>query len=101
MKHGMGEPNATWLVDPEFVKATGGGEVTWSAAAKITCPDKTVAKREFWSRVRDELFAEEWDLLLCSAGSLSAVICEAARQQGRKAIDVGQLDRVSRTWSVH
>jgi hypothetical protein len=38
------------------------------------------------------LFAAEWDLLLCSAGSLSAVICEAARQRGRKAIDVGACD---------
>ncbi len=66
--------------------------VTRSIAAKITCPDKTVAKREFWHRVRDELFVAEWDLLLCSAGSLSAVICEMARQQSRAAIDVGSID---------
>lgn len=83
---------ATRLVDPEFVKTTGGGEISWSIATKITCPDKTVAKREFWPRVRDELFAAEWDLLLCSAGSLSAVICEAVRQRGRRAIDVGSMD---------
>jgi len=52
------------LVDPEFVAATGGGEVIWSIATKITCPDKTVAKREFWNCMRDELFVAEWDLLL-------------------------------------
>ncbi len=98
---GHADEFAARLIDPEFVRATGGGGVTWSIATRITCPDKTVAKREFWNRLREELFAAEWDLLLCSAGSLSAVICEAARQQGRKAIDVGQLDRVNRTWSVH
>lgn len=67
------------MVDAEFAKATGGGKVTGSIATKITCPDK------------NELFAADWDLLLCSARSLSAVICEAARQLGRTAIDVGQL----------
>lgn len=75
------------------MKATGGSEVTWSVATKIACPDKTLAKREFWHRVRDELFEPEWELLLCSAGSLSAVICEAARQMGRRAIDVGSVDQ--------
>ena len=80
------------LVDAEFVEATGGGEITRSVATKITCSDKTGAKRGFWSRVRGELFVAEWDLLLCSAGSLSAVICETARQRGRRAIDVGALD---------
>ena len=60
---------------------------------KITCPDKTVAKREFWKCVRDEFFAAEWDLLLCSAGSLSAVICKADRRHGRRAIDVGACDQ--------
>jgi type IV secretory pathway TraG/TraD family ATPase VirD4 len=75
------------------VKATGGDDIAWSIASKITCPDKTVAKREFWNRLREELFAAEWDLLLCSAGSLSAVICEMARQHGRMAIDVGSIDQ--------
>lgn len=69
-----------------FCYATGGGEVAWSVATHITCPDKTVAKGEFWKRVRDELFAAECDLLLCAAGSLSAVICEAARQRGQNAV---------------
>ncbi|MGB0741921.1 MAG: hypothetical protein ACPGXX_17760, partial [Planctomycetaceae bacterium] len=58
----------------------------------ITFPDKTVAKREFRNRVRDELFVAEWDLLLCSAGSLSAVSCEAARQMEQTSLDVGSLD---------
>lgn len=80
------------LVDPEFVKDTEGGEVKWSVATKITFPDKTVAKREFRNRVRDELFVAEWDLLLCSAGSLSAVSCEAARQMEQTSLDVGSLD---------
>lgn len=90
---GHADEFAARLVNAKLVKATGGGDVTWSVAIKITCPDKTVAKRKFWNRMREELFATEWDLLLCSAGSLSAVICEAARQRGRKAIDVGQLDQ--------
>ena len=90
---GHAEEFAEVLVDSEFVEASGGGEVTWSVTTKITCPDKTVAKRESWHWVRNDLFAEEWDLLLCSAGSLSAVSCEAARQRGRRAIDVGSLDR--------
>ena len=90
---GYADGFAARLLDPQFVKATGGGEVTWSVTTKITCPDKTVAKREFWHQVRDELFAAEWDLLLCSAGSLSAVICEMARQHGRTAIDVGSIDQ--------
>jgi hypothetical protein len=43
--------------------------------------------------MRDELFTAEWDLLLCAAGSLSAILCEHARQMGRPALDVGSLDR--------
>lgn len=64
---GNADELTTRLVDSEFVEATGGGEISWSVATNIICPDKTVAKQEFWSRVRDELFAKEWDLLLCSA----------------------------------
>ena len=86
----MIEPYSGKIYDP---CCGSGGMFVQSVTTKITCPDKTVAKREFWPRVRNELFAAEWDLLLCSAGSLSAVICEAARQRGRKAIDVGQLDQ--------
>lgn len=89
---GYAEEFAARLVDPEFVRTTGGDEVTWSVATTITCPDKAVTKRDYWLRSRDELFAAEWDLLLCSAGSSSAVLCEAARQHKRWAIDVGALD---------
>ncbi|MEO2016733.1 MAG: hypothetical protein ABGZ53_20445 [Fuerstiella sp.] len=89
---GHADEFATRLLAPDFVIATGGGEVTWSVATKITCPDKSVAKGEFWPRVRDELFEAEWDLLLCSAGSLSTVLCEASRQQTRAALDVGSID---------
>jgi hypothetical protein len=42
--------------------------------------------------MRDELFATDWDLLLCSAGALSAILCEQSRQAGRQAIDIGALD---------
>ncbi len=89
---GHADKFAARLIDPEFVKATGGRGVNWSVATKIRCPDRTVARREFWNRVPEELFAAEWDLLLCSAGSLSAVICEAAPQVGRTSLDVGSLD---------
>lgn len=64
----------------------------WSIAATQACPDKSVPKVKTWQRVRDELFSSDWDLLLCSAGSLSAILCEHARQVGRKAIDIGALD---------
>lgn len=43
--------------------------------------------------MRDGLFATEWDLLLCAAGSLSAILCEHARQSGRMALDIGALDQ--------
>ena len=80
------------LIDNEFVKARGEIGVTWSIECKFNCPTISVPKAGYWNRLRDELFESEWDLLLCSAGSLSAIICEAARQQGRNAIDIGALD---------
>ena len=89
---GHAEAFAARLMDPEFVRATGGSDVTWSVAAKVQCPDKTVTKRHHRQRLQDELFSCDWDLLLCSAGSLSAILCEHARQVGRKAIDIGALD---------
>ena len=92
MISGHADEFAAGLVDRDFVRATGGDAVTWSVVTKITCPATSVAKREFWHRVRDELFVAEWDLLLCSAGSLSTVLCEASRQQTRAALDVGSID---------
>lgn len=83
---------AARLMDAEFVRATGGGEVTWSVVTALTCPSVSEPKRNHWPRMRDDLFATEWDLLLCAAGSLSTILCEHAKQVGRKAIDVGSLD---------
>ncbi|MBX3452807.1 MAG: hypothetical protein KF777_24940, partial [Planctomycetaceae bacterium] len=80
------------LMDPEFVRATGGEDVTWSIATALACPSVNEAKRTHWPRLRDELFTAEWDLLFCAAGSLAALLCERARQAGRKAIDVGSLE---------
>jgi hypothetical protein len=85
---------AARLMDESFVRANGGSSVRWSVESRAFCPDKSARKRDHWPRMRDELFAAEWDLLLCSAGSLSAILCEHARQAGRKALDVGALDQV-------
>jgi len=82
------------LCDGSFVRANDGSGVTWSIAATQTCPDKSVPKRRHWQRLQDELFAADWDLLLCSAGSLSAILCEHAPQAGRNVIDIGALDQV-------
>ena len=89
---GHADELAKRLMDAEFVKGTGGREITWSIAATQQCPDKSVPKVKTWQRVREELFSSDWDLLLCSAGSLSAILCEYARQTGRSGIDVGALD---------
>ncbi len=51
-------------------------------------------KRANWSRIRDELFAAEWNLLLWAAGSLSDVVCHHTMQVWRTAVDVGSRDRL-------
>jgi hypothetical protein len=89
---GHADEVAARLTDKSFVQAHGGEEITWSVAARVACPPKSISKRDHWPRMRDELFAAEWDLLLCSAGSLSALLCEHARRTGRKGIDLGALD---------
>ncbi|WP_417848838.1 glycosyltransferase [Thalassoglobus sp.] len=89
---GHADELATRILDEAFVRASGGSDVTWSVAAKVQCPDKSVPKRRHRQRIEDELFSADWDLLLCSAGSLSAILCEHTRQAGRKAIDIGALD---------
>lgn len=66
--------------------------VTMLTAATVTCPDKLVPKHLHWPRMRDELSAADWDLLLCSAGTLSAILCEHAWQVGQKGLDVGAID---------
>jgi hypothetical protein len=91
---GHAEALAARLTESEFVRDTGGGEVTWSVVTALTCPSVNEPKRNHWPRMREELFAAEWDLLLCAAGSLSAIFGEQARQRGRNALDVGAFDRV-------
>lgn len=90
---GQAEAMVARLMDAEFVRASDGGDVTWSVATSIICPPVNEPKRTHWPRLRDELFDADWDLLLCSAGSLSAILCERARQAGRKALDIGSLDQ--------
>ncbi|MFV0444807.1 MAG: hypothetical protein ACK5Q5_14640, partial [Planctomycetaceae bacterium] len=90
---GNADELATRILDEAFVRASGGSDVTWSVAAKVQCPDKSVPKLRHRQRIVDELFSADWDLLLCSAGSLSAILCEQARQAGRKAIDIGSVDQ--------
>jgi glycosyltransferase involved in cell wall biosynthesis/SAM-dependent methyltransferase len=95
---GHAEALAARLVDPEFVRATGGSEVTWSVVTALGCPPVSEPKRTNWPRMRDELFAVDWELLLCSAGSLSAILCEHARRVRRNSLDVGALDvKLTRT----
>ena len=94
---GNADALAARLSDESLVRANGASGVTWSITATQTCPDKVTAKREFWNHLRDELFEADWDLLLCSAGSLSAILCEYARQVGRKAVDIGSLDHAIST----
>jgi len=91
---GQAEAVAARLMDTEFVLATGGGEVSWSMGTVLSCPPVSEPKRSHWPRLRDELFSSEWDLLLCSAGSLSAVNCEAVRLRGRRALDIGAFDGI-------
>ncbi|MCA9030701.1 MAG: hypothetical protein KDA66_07835, partial [Planctomycetaceae bacterium] len=90
---GHADELATRLLDESFVRANGGSDVRWSVAAKVQCPNKTVPKHGHWQRLQDGLFSSDWDLLLCSAGSLSAILCEHARRVGCNAIDIGSLDR--------
>lgn len=89
---GQAEQLATRLMDPAFVRSASGGDITWSIATTITCPPLNQPKHNHWPRMRDELFSSDWDLLVCSAGSLSTIVCEHAREAGRKAIDIGALD---------
>ncbi|MCA9047577.1 MAG: hypothetical protein KDA89_02545, partial [Planctomycetaceae bacterium] len=94
---GHSDEFAKRLVDPEFVRFTGGNDVTWTIATTITCPPLNQPKHTRWPQIRDELFAADWNLLLCSAGSLSAITCERARQEGRMGLDTGALDAVTLT----
>ncbi len=91
---GQAEAVAARLMDPTFARSTGGKDITWSIATTVTCPPLNQPKHTHWPRMRDDLFATDWDLLLCAAGSLSAILCECTRQARRKAIDIGSTDIV-------
>lgn len=70
---------AARLTDKFVVRANGVQAFRWSVKARVFCPNTSVPKRDHWPRMRDELFAAEWDLLLCSAGSLSSLLCDHTR----------------------
>lgn len=89
---GHADAFAARLMDTEFVRSTGGGEITWTIATRLTCPPVHEPKHHHLPRMRDQLFAANWDLMLCSAGSLSAILCEQARSHGHKALDIGAVD---------
>lgn len=89
---GHAEAFAARLMDPEFVRATGGGEINWTITTKVACPPIHEPKRPHWPRMCDELFAADWNLLLCSAGSLSAILCSNTTVVGRMTLDVGAFD---------
>lgn len=81
------------LMDQMFVAANG-GRITWDVAATILSPPPREPKWPHWPRLRDELERSDWDLLLCAAGTLSAIICDHARRIGRKALDIGAFGDV-------
>jgi glycosyltransferase involved in cell wall biosynthesis/SAM-dependent methyltransferase len=93
---GHADAFAARLMDPEFVHATGGGEITWTVTTKVACPPIHEPKHRHWPRMREELTVAQWDLLLCSSGSLSAMLCECGQQSRRNAIDIGSLDLLLR-----
>jgi hypothetical protein len=81
------------LRNDAFVRANGGDRVDWSIAISVSCPPEGVAKSAHWPKIRDELEQSDWTHLLCSAGAMSAIICEYARKMGRNSIDIGSIDR--------
>lgn len=91
---GHADELAARLLDTEFVRTTGDGDITWSVIARVPCPPVNHHKTPHWPRMRDGLFAAEWDLLLCSAVSLSAILCDQTREMAPKAIDIGATDEV-------
>jgi hypothetical protein len=74
---------AAYESDPEYA----GMRVT----TVITSPDHHQPKTEWWRRSKPQILTAGFDLLLCAAGGLSTIICEAVRVNGRPALDIGQL----------
>jgi hypothetical protein len=82
-------PTSLFLVPDIFIFT---GEITWTVTTRVAFPPAHESKRSFWRRMRDILLAADWDLLLCSAGSLSAIFCHHAMRAGRMALDLGTCD---------
>lgn len=90
---GQSEAVAAKLLDRDFVEKNG-GTITWTVSAKIPCPPKPEPKAPHWPRIRDPLSHSDWNLLLCSAGTLSPLLCHHALALGRNALDIGSFDTV-------
>jgi len=79
----------TWLARCDYHDAHWFSlDVTTSGLADAPRDQQLLAVNEILCRIYNRMRE-----LLCSKGSLSAVICEAARLRGRRAIDVGQMDQ--------
>ena len=80
------------LMDPEFVAASGGDEISWTIPVTLPCPPKGTPKSGAYFELCDQLGSTEWDLLLCSAGGLAVLLCDFAQRLGRNALDIGAMD---------
>lgn len=89
---GQADELAARLLDAGFVRATDGGEISWTVASNVGCPPVYEPKRHQWRQTRDDLFAADCDRRMRSAGSLSAVRREVARNARRSGRDIGSLD---------
>ena len=91
-----GQPHALGqrVLDRGFVRANG-GEVTWSITATVLCPPVGEHKWPYWPRTQEELGRSDWNVLLCSAGVLSALVCDHTCRTGRKTLNLGGLNQVS------
>ena len=86
---GHADELAARLSSREFDSEDAVREVSWTVTTTAICPPLCQPKHSHLSRLQDMLFGTDWDLLLCSSGSLAAVLCEQARLIGRRAIDIG------------
>lgn len=80
------------LLNPAFVAASGGAEISWTIPHTLTCPPLTLPKAPAYFQLCDQLGSTDWDLLLCSAGGLAILLCDFAQRIGRNALDIGSLD---------
>ena len=89
---GHADAFAARLMAPDFVRANGGTEITWNIETKVKCAPVHEAKRRDMPDMQNELFTSQWDLLPCSAGSLSAILADSSNKAGRFSLDIGSLD---------